>query len=389
MTFKPVFVNTATPVPGGQSTEVSQSPVALEQAVVQAAVDQAMGQYQSELEQCQIDTQVLRTTLVSQLSQMDVYSPNGVATLGDASAQKISSYSDDMLKHVKCKDLEHMAGNLTEVIGLAKGVNIEALVGDNNFFSKLISKVKNTKEKILAQFNSVNTQLERLVKEIDKQQSSLRERAHQLDNVFIHNMNEYKELSSCIVFGEAKLNLIQQKIDGMAEEAASSSFLAQQVSDLKDIAARVEKRVYDLKSLQMLALQTAPMIRMVQTNNLTLVEKFDNIKTLTIPAWKKQFTLAISMLEQKKAVQLSNKIDDTTNDLIRKNADMLRQNTLDVARSNQRSVVDIETLEHVQTTLISTLQDVVTIEQEGARQRQAASQKMESMKTELLSVLSN
>jgi len=127
----------------------------------------------------------------------------------------------------------------------------------------------------------------------------------------------------------------------------------------------------------------------VQTNNITLIEKFDNIKTLTIPSWKKQFTLAVSMLEQKKSMELASKIDDATNDLIRKNADLLRQNTLQNAQVNQRSAIDIETLEYVQNTLISTLQDVVAIEQEGARNRQAADEKMITMKSELSNFLKN
>ncbi|CAM2838633.1 hypothetical protein VINE108274_04035 [Vibrio neptunius] len=128
---------------------------------------------------------------------------------------------------------------------------------------------------------------------------------------------------------------------------------------------------------------------MVQTNNITLIEKFNNIKTLTIPSWKKQFTLAISMLEQKKSLELASKIDDATNDLIRKNADLLRQNTLQTAQANQRSAIDIETLEHVQQTLISTLEDVVAIEQEGARNRKVADEKMVSMRQELSNLMTN
>ncbi|MFM2652094.1 toxic anion resistance protein, partial [Vibrio alginolyticus] len=126
-----------------------------------------------------------------------------------------------------------------------------------------------------------------------------------------------------------------------------------------------------------------------QTNNITLIEKFDNIKTLTIPSWKKQFTLAISMLEQRKSLELAGKIDNATNDLIKRNADLLRQNTLQTARANQRSVIDLETLEHVQNTLITTLQDVVSIEQEGARNREIADERMVNMKKELSKLLKN
>ena len=385
MAFKPIFVSKNNPESQGGSLASTST----DMAVIEESVKTVVLSYQNEIEQCLLDSDEVTQNVMSQLSNIDIYSPSGIATLGQVSAERISSYSDDMLKHVRCNDLEDMGKNLTEVIGLAKGVKIDALMGENNVFSRIVSKIKNTKEKILAHFNSVNTQLDRLIKEVDKQQSSLQERANQLDTVFFHNMAEYKELSLSIIYGESKLQIINKKITEMSEQATLSPFVAQQLNDLKDTATRIEKRVHDLKSLQTMALQTAPMIRMVQSSNILLVEKFQNIKMLTIPAWKKQFTLAISMIEQKKSIQLSNKIDDATNDLIRKNADLLRQNTLAVAQSSQRSIVDVETLEHVQNTLISTLQDVVSIEQEGSRQRLAASQKMESMKTELLTVLSN
>ncbi|MGI2897176.1 toxic anion resistance protein, partial [Vibrio alginolyticus] len=201
----------------------------------------------------------------------------------------------------------------------------------------------------------------------------------------------YKALTEAIIYGESRRLLIKGKAEVLAKELEdeNSPLKAQELSDLQSFHNRIEKRVHDLRSLQMLALQTAPMIRMVQTNNITLIEKFDNIKTLTIPSWKKQFTLAISMLEQRKSLELAGKIDNATNDLIKRNADLLRQNTLQTARANQRSVIDLETLEHVQNTLITTLQDVVSIEQEGARNREIADERMVNMKKELSKLLKN
>jgi uncharacterized protein YaaN involved in tellurite resistance len=139
--------------------------------------------------------------------------------------------------------------------------------------------------------------------------------------------------------------------------------------------------------MQMVAVQTAPMIRMVQKNKQLLIDKFRNLQELTIPSWKKQFTLAISLIEQQKAVELAQKIDDTTNDLMRKNADLLKQNSINTARANQRAVVDIETLEHVQQTLISTIEEVEQIQRDGEQSRTDAVTRMESMKSELISKL--
>ncbi|PQJ50445.1 hypothetical protein BTO01_25730 [Vibrio jasicida] len=352
-------------------------------------VQTIVNDYKRDLSEADMNPQEVFDRVVSQLNQVDIYSSRGIANLGQESAEKISQYSDSMLSQVRTKDLEEMGENLNQVVGLAKGVDLSGLIGKDSFFGKIISKFKQTKESILAQFNSVSTQLDRVIKEIDSQQKRLQERSGQLDAVFSQNIAQYKALTEAIIYGESRRLLLQDKIESLANEINSehSPLKAQELSDLQACENRIEKRVHDLKSLQMLALQTAPMIRMVQNNNITLVEKFNNIKTLTIPSWKKQFTLAISMLEQKKSLELATKIDDATNDLIRKNADLLRQNTLQTAQANQRSVVDIETLEHVQNTLISTLQDVVSIEKEGARTRKAADEKMVQMKSELSNFL--
>ncbi|GAB7226271.1 toxic anion resistance protein [Vibrio owensii] len=399
-TFKPKTINanetiqSATdmmPVSLTRSNAVAQATFITEGMIpnlsnrVQTVVDN----YKRDLNEANMNPQEVFDRIVSQLNQVDIYSSRGIANLGQESAEKISQYSDSMLSQVRTKDLEEMGENLNQVIGLAKGVDLTGLVGKDSFFGKIISKFKQTKESILAQFNSVSTQLDRVIKEIDTQQKRLQERSGQLDAVFSQNIAQYKALTEAIIYGESRRLLLQDKIESLAEEINNehSPLKAQELSDLKSCDDRIEKRVHDLKSLQMLSLQTAPMIRMVQNNNITLVEKFNNIKTLTIPSWKKQFTLAISMLEQKKSLELATKIDDATNDLIRKNADLLRQNTLQTAQANQRSVIDIETLEHVQNTLISTLQDVVSIEQEGARTRKAADEKMVNMKSELSNFL--
>lgn len=370
-----------------ENTEIN-SPAIIEGQVtgsIDSAVKQAIERYKSDLKEADISHQEVFQRVVMQLNQIDAYSARGIATLGHESAEKIAQYSDSMLKQVRTKDLEEMGDNLNQVVGLAKGVDLSGLVGKDSFFGKIVAKFKYSKEAILAQFNSVSTQLDRVVKEIDSQQKRLQERSIQLETVFSQNIIQYKALTEAIVYGESRRLLINDKVEllSMELEVENSPLKVQQLDDLKSFCDRLEKRIHDLKSLQMLALQTAPMIRMVQTNNITLVEKFDNIKTLTIPSWKKQFTLAISMLEQRKSLELAGKIDNATNDLIKKNADLLRQNTLQSARENQRSVVDIETLEYVQNSLISTLQDVVSIEQEGARNRQIADEKMVNMKNEL------
>ncbi|ELE6589661.1 toxic anion resistance protein [Vibrio alginolyticus] len=375
------------------TTDISKLPTIKGQNVktIYSCVEKSIEVYQADLNEANLNPREAFQRIVTQLNQIDIYSSRGISTLGHESAEKIAEYSDSMLNQVRTKDLEEMGENLNQVVGLAKGVDLSGLMGKDSFFGKLISRFKYSKEAILAQFNSVSTQLDRVVKEINSQQVRLQERSVQLETVFSQNIAQYKALTEAIIYGESRRLLIKGKAEVLAKELEdeNSPLKAQELSDLQSFHNRIEKRVHDLRSLQMLALQTAPMIRMVQTNNITLIEKFDNIKTLTIPSWKKQFTLAISMLEQRKSLELAGKIDNATNDLIKRNADLLRQNTLQTARANQRSVIDLETLEHVQNTLITTLQDVVSIEQEGARNREIADERMVNMKKELSKLLKN
>ena len=141
--------------------------------------------------------------------------------------------------------------------------------------------------------------------------------------------------------------------------------------------------MHDLRTLQQSALQTLPMIRIIQSNNLMLVDKFYAIKNITLPAWKNQISLALSLNEQKNSVELANTIDDATNELLRRNAELLHDNSVKTARANQRAVIDVETLEYVQNTLIKTVNDVIQIQKEGMQQRVQATEKLKSLQSNL------
>jgi uncharacterized protein YaaN involved in tellurite resistance len=194
--------------------------------------------------------------------------------------------------------------------------------------------------------------------------------------------SEYKQLGVYIAAGKLKQDEIQQEILTLTSQAQDQT-TTQRVYDLNHLANNLEKRVSDLQVLQQSAMQTLPMIRIIQSNNLMLVDKFYAIKNITLPAWKNQISLAISLNEQKNSVQLANTIDDATNDLLKRNADLLHQNSVDTAKANQRSVIDIETLEHVQNTLIKTVNDVIQIQKEGMQKRAEATTRLRSLQDNL------
>ena len=310
---------------------------------------------------------------------------NAVAEYGKNIATQTSGYTDELLNLVQNKDLDETGQKLNQVVQVAQQLNTSSILNkkkNSGFFGGLISKIKGAKNNIDMHFNTTKEQIDTLVKEIEKSQSGLKARVDTLDRMFHGVQSEYKQLGVYIAAGKLKQDEIQQEISTLTSQAQDQT-TTQRVYDLNHLANNLEKRVSDLKVLQQSAMQTLPMIRIIQSNNLMLVDKFYAIKNITLPAWKNQISLAISLNEQKNSVQLANTIDDATNDLLKRNADLLHQNSVDTAKANQRSVIDIETLEHVQNTLIKTVNDVIQIQKEGMQKRAEATTRLRSLQDNL------
>ena len=310
---------------------------------------------------------------------------NAVAEYGKNIATQTSGYTDELLNLVQNKDFDETGQKLNQVVQVAQQLNTSSILNkkkNSGFFGGLISKIKGAKNNIDMHFNTTKEQIDTLVKEIEKSQSGLKARVDTLDRMFHGVQSEYKQLGVYIAAGKLKQDEIQQEISTLTAQAQDQT-TTQRVYDLNHLANNLEKRVSDLQVLQQSAMQTLPMIRIIQSNNLMLVDKFYAIKNITLPAWKNQISLAISLNEQKNSVQLANTIDDATNDLLKRNADLLHQNSVDTAKANQRSVIDIETLEHVQNTLIKTVNDVIQIQKEGMQKRAEATTRLRSLQDNL------
>lgn len=310
---------------------------------------------------------------------------NAVAEYGKNIATQTSGYTDELLNLVQNKDLDETGQKLNQVVQVAQQLNTSSILNkkkNSGFFGGLMSKIKGAKNNIDMHFNTTKEQIDTLVKEIEKSQSGLKARVDTLDRMFHGVQSEYKQLGVYIAAGKLKQDEIQQEISTLTSQA-QDQITTQRVYDLNHLANNLEKRVSDLQVLQQSAMQTLPMIRIIQSNNLMLVDKFYAIKNITLPAWKNQISLAISLNEQKNSVQLANTIDDATNDLLKRNADLLHQNSVDTAKANQRSVIDIETLEHVQNTLIKTVNDVIQIQKEGMQKRAEATTRLRSLQDNL------
>ncbi|WP_180040076.1 MULTISPECIES: toxic anion resistance protein [unclassified Acinetobacter] len=312
-------------------------------------------------------------------------SHNSVAEYGKNIATKTSTYTDELLNLVQNRDLDATGQKLNQVVQVAQQLNTSSILSQkksSGFFGNLLSKFKGAKGNFDAHFNTTKEQLDVLVKEIETSQSGLKARVDTLDKMFDGVQDEYKQLGVHIAAGRLREQELQQEISALTALPQDQS-TTQKIYDLNHLANNLEKRVSDLQVLQQSAMQTLPMIRIIQSNNLMLVDKFYAIKNITLPAWKNQISLAISLSEQKNSVQLANTIDDATNELLRRNADLLHQNSVDTAKANQRSVIDIETLEHVQNTLIKTVNDVIQIQKEGVQKRTEATVRLKALQDNL------
>jgi uncharacterized protein YaaN involved in tellurite resistance len=312
-------------------------------------------------------------------------SPTVVAEYGKNIANKTSTYTDELLSLVQNKDLDNTGQKLNEVVQVAQQLNTSSILNkskSSGFLGGLLSKFKSAKQNFDQHFNTTKEQIDVLVKEIESSQSGLKARVGTLDKMFDAVQDEYKQLGVYIAAGQLKQQDIQQQISALTAQEQDQQ-TTQQIYDLNHLANNLEKRVSDLQVLQQSAMQTLPMIRIIQSNNLMLVDKFYAIKNITLPAWKNQISLAISLQEQKNSVQLAKAIDDTTNELLRRNAELLHQNSVDTAKANQRSVIDVETLEHVQNTLIKTVNDVIQIQKEGMQKRAEATTRLRALQDSL------
>lgn len=359
-----------------------------------AAIEAVFARNQQRLINAGADINVLKQEVAQQVTSFNPRDSKSVSELGSSAGKRISDYSEKLLSNVRSSDVDGVGDKLHEVVMLAKGINVSDFVNKNQskipVIGSIINRFRMGKEQLLGKYDSLQKQIDKLVTEMKTTQNRLVTRVGDLEKMYELNVVEYYNLEQVLLIGEVKMEELKMEIEAMkASPTVGDPMEAQRLSDTQNIYQRLEKRVHDLRTMQMVAIQTAPQIRLIQSNNQVLVDKFNNLQELTIPNWKKQFTLAVSLMEQKKAVELATKIDDTTNDLMKQNAELLKLNSIATARANERSVVDIETLEHVQQSLIATIEEVDQIRRDGEQNRITAVKRMEEMKEELMQKVIN
>ena len=317
--------------------------------------------------------------------QLQAIDPSVVAEYGKDIAQQTSVYTDDLLKLVQSKDLQDTGVKLTELLSAAQQLNHQQLLSEerkSGFLGVILAKFKGAKQSFQLQYNSAKAQIDQLLEEIEVAQNGLKQRVEMLDQMYLAVQQEHHALGVYIAAGQLKQQQLAQQINQLSEQQQVQQ-VVQQVYDLNHSSNNLDKRLHDFQMLQQSALQTLPMIRIIQSNNLMLVDKFYAIKNITIPAWKNQISLALSLNEQKHSVELAKNIDDATNELLKRNAELLHSNSVNTAKANQRAVIDVETLQHVQNTLHKTVQDVIQIQKQGMAERDQATQTLKQLQLDL------
>lgn len=304
----------------------------------------------------------------------------GINELGKVAAMKTTNYTSEVLDLVKAKDTT-TGQKLNEVVKTLGSLNTSNILNSKQgFFGKLFSGFKNVKQTVDARYASTKTQINSMIAEISESQSGLKARVQMMQKMSKYVEEQHKELGIFAAAGKIKIYEMQLELNSLtADGAGSDGLVSARVFELNTTITSLEKRVSDLQLLQASAEQTVPMIGIIANNNIMLINKFNAIKTVTVPAWEQQIALAITLEEQSSAVEMVNAIDDATNDLLKRNADLLHSNSVRTARANQRSVIDVETLEYVQGKLVDTIHDTIKINEEGLNARAEEGKRLEAV----------
>ncbi|QJT37108.1 toxic anion resistance protein (plasmid) [Aeromonas media] len=313
--------------------------------------------------------------------------PATIADFGQNASASSVTLADELLTQVRSSDLDNAGDKLNQVVSIARKVNAGPLSDRRSkvpFIGPFIDKLMLKAADAAGKLDTAKAQIDALMSELDTTQVGLSTRNNVLEEMFKEVKQEHYNLGLYIAAGRVKIQEMQDVAASLQANAGSDQAKVQELADLNDMISKLDKRCGDLVALRHSALQSLPMIRMVQTNNQMLVDKYHTIKAVTVPAWQRQLSLRIALNEQQNAVALSKSIDDTTNQMLLDNAKLLHDNSINTAKSNQRLVIDVDTLASVQNTLIETVQEVQTIQRQGIENRKAAEKQIESLRNGLI-----
>lgn len=316
------------------------------------------------------------------IPQIELRDSNLVLQYGSGAQKKIADFSQNVLEGVRTKDLGEVGEMLSGVVTELKNFDVEEEKGLFGFFKRGSNKLNAMK----AKYAKTEANIDKICQVLEDHQVQLFKDISLLDKMYELNAVYFKELCLYIIAGKKKLEMVRAgELADLVEKAKQSGLPedAQAANDLAALCDRFEKKVHDLELTRMISIQMAPQIRMVQNNDTMMSDKIQSTLVNTIPLWKSQMVLALGLENSRQAADAQRAVTDMTNELLRKNADALKMASVDIARESERGIVDIETLQHTNESLISTLDEVIQIQAEGRQKRQEAEQELSRLETEL------
>ena len=339
-----------------------------------------------EVEPVKVDESMLteqeRAAVDEFVKKIDITDTNLVLNYGVAAQKSVATFSENALSSVRNKDLGEVGETLSNLVVEVKGFGQEEKKG----FAGLFHKQKDKLELMRAQYGNAETSVNRIVSELEKHQVTLMKDIAMLDQMYELNLKYYKELTMYIIAGKKRLAEVRSgELEELRKKAEASGLAedAQAYNDYAQKYERFEKKLHDLELTRMVSLQMGPQTRLLQNNDTLMVEKIQSSLVNTIPLWKSQMVLALGMEHSRQATAAQSAVAQTTNELLKKNADMLMMGTIATAKEAERSIVDIETLQHTNEQLVSTLDEVVNIQREGAQKRKEAEVELGRIEGEL------
>ena len=349
--------------------------------------DAPAAEAQQEANAVQLDesqlTEAERKMVDDFAQKIDITDSNLVLQYGAAAQKNIAGFSESTLKSVRTKDLGEVGQALSSLVVELKGFGKEE---DEKGIFGFFKKKRNELEAMKASYSKAEANVDKIVTVLEGHQVTLMKDIAMLDQMYDLNTKYYKELTMYILAGKKRLSQVRAgELEALRQKASQSGAQedAQSYNDLANMCTRFEKKLHDLELTRMISIQMGPQTRLIQNNDALMLEKIQSSLVNTIPLWKSQMVLALGLEHSRQATAAQNAVTNMTNELLQKNADMLKMGTIETAREAERSVVDIQTLQHTNQQLISTLDEVMKIQQEGAQKRREAEVELGRIEGEL------
>ena len=320
-------------------------------------------------------------------SQIPTNQTDAILTYGANAQAALSTFSNKMLDHVQAKDAGEVGSILSDLMNKLNEINPDELQAEQpKGLKKLFSKVSKSISEVMSKYQKLSTQIDRIGIQLEHSKNGLVDDVRMLDQLYDQNKTYFEALNIYIAAAELKRDELVNEIIPRAHAEAQQSddqMKVQEVNDLNQFVDRLEKRMYDLQLSRQITLQSAPQIRMIQSTNQTLAEKIQSSIMTSIPLWRNQIAIALTLNNQRKAVEAQRKVTETTNELLLRNSEMLKMNTIETAKENERGIVEIETLKITQDNLVQTIAETLEIQAEGREKRRLAEIELAQMEQDL------